>query len=790
MRNTARLALALGTIVVALGSAGRAHAVGYLVPTDRAVEPLAIRYHRVSASIRERVAETRVEQTFRNHTSQVLEATYLFPVPQGATVSGFAMWVNGERQEGELLDAGQARQVYEQIVARMQDPGLVEHIGGRLFRARVYPIPAGGEQRVELRFTQTLDYQGSVVHYRYPLRTSGHAARTLEDFTFSADVVSRTPIRAVYSPTHPVAVARPSEHHATVGFEAHQAVLEEDLDLYYAVQDRDVGLSLLTHRPARDDGYFLALIAPRAEVTEREFAAKEVIFVFDTSGSMAGEKIQRAQAALDYMLRRLNPSDRFQVIQFNTAVETLFDGGSLPASPANVGRARQFGRRFVAAGGTAIHGALEEALRHPARRDMPRLVVFLTDGMPTVGHTEPARILGDVTTWSRASRVYVFGVGDDVNTTFLDAIAERTGGVGDYFRDGAEMERRLSAFYDRVAYPLFTDLRLAFPGAEVHDVYPRDLGHLYRGGQLMVVGRYRGAGPTQVTLTGRLAGEAETHRFSYPVSLPEQEARNDFLPRIWGTRKIGFLLDAIRLNGEQPELREEVVRLATRFGIVTPYTSYLVVEDEALPPGLRPPPPIARGGGDGETTYDFEDDLVTGDMVRPDGQLLQIGPRRGAGRARRAQHDFRGFQGATAPSAEPPAEPSVGGGGTSAVAPSPAPSATGESGRRLARRLREMREAERTESVPSASRFVLGRPFRLVAGMWVDSHYRRAMRSLSLRAGSEAWIALLRSRPDLRPALALGARVAVAIGDGRAVLVDPGAPEGVSTAQLESFLSH
>lgn len=761
MRNAA---IASITFALALASAGRAHAVGYLVPTDRAVEPLAIRYHRVSASIRERVAETRVEQTFRNHTGQVLEATYLFPVPEGATVSGFAMWVNGERQEGELLEAGQARRVYEQIVARMQDPGLVEHIGGRLFRARVFPIPAGGEQRVELRFTQTLDYQGSVVHYRYPLRTGGRAARTLEDFTFTADLVSRTPIRAVYSPTHAIAVARPTEHHATIGFEAHQAALEEDLDLYYAVQDRDVGLSLLTHRPPGEDGYFLALVAPRAEITEREIAAKEVVFVFDTSGSMAGEKIRRAQAALDHMLQRLNPSDRFQVVQFSTAVEALFDGGSAPATPENVARARRFGARFVPAGGTAIHGALQEALRTPPRRDMPRMVVFLTDGMPTVGQTEPGQILDGVSTWARGARVHVFGVGDDVNTTFLDAIAERTGGTGDYFRDGAELERRMSAFYDRVAFPLFTDLRLAVPGAEVHDVYPRDLGHLYRGGQLMVVGRYRGEGPTEVTLTGRLAGEAETHRFAYPVTLPREEARNDFLPRIWGTRKIGFLLDAIRMNGERPELRTEVVRLATRFGIVTPYTSYLVVEDEALPPGLPPPAPPT-------TTFDFDLDTSPGQLRRPEAQA----PAAPRPPAEEAQQDFRGFDGAA----------SSAGGGSAATAPS----ATGESGRRLSRRLREMRSAERADAVPSASRFVAGRPFRQVRGVWVDSRYRRSMRALRLRAGSAAWIALLRARPDLRAALALGDRVAVSVGDDRAVIVEPTAPEDVPPDQVERFLS-
>jgi Ca-activated chloride channel homolog len=721
MRRSDRFALALtlAALSAIIFDAAPARAIGYLVPTRPDVEPLAIRYHRVQVGVRERIAETRVEQTFVNHTGEVLEATYIFPVPDGATVSGFALWVNGRRQEGELLDAGHARAIYEQIVARMQDPGLVEHMGGNLFRARVFPIQPGSEQRLEIRFTQTLDYQGGIVHYRYPLHTSGRAAQTLQDFTLSADIVSRTPIRAVYSPSHAISVARQGEHRATVGFEANRAVLEQDFELYYGVQDRDVGLSLLTHRPTGEDGYFLAMIAPRAEVAEREIAAKEVIFVFDTSGSMAGEKMRRAQSALDYMLSRLNPSDRFQLVRFSTDVEAFFDErASVPASPGNIARARSFAGHMVPAGGTAIHPALEEALRTPRPREtMPRIVVFLTDGMPTVGEVNTDRITSDVAQWSTGARVYVFGVGDDVNTTFLDSIAERTGGVGDYFRDGAELERRLSAFYDRIAYPLFTDLRLEFPGLSVYDVYPRDLGHLYRGGQLLVVGRYRGEGASQITLEGRIADETDRRSFAYPVAFPAHETRNEFLPRIWATRKIGYLLDTIRMNGERPELRTEVVELARRFGIVTPYTSFLVVEEQALPPELgqvRPGQHSLQGDEDRRFSLErrgpIDPTQVPPNVLAPN-VLAPPAPPPSVDRAEEAAEDFQAFdfaiQSPTPRVQAQQAAPQPGGG-------------QGESGRRLSARLRSMREAERTENAPTASRVVMGRSFRFVNGRWVD----------------------------------------------------------------------
>lgn len=275
-RSVARVVLLLALTALALfGAPGAAHAAGLLLPTDGAVGPLAIRSHRVTVSVHERIAETRVVQVFRNNTERQLEGTYLFPLPEGASVSGFAMTVNGVRQEGQVLEAAAARQIYEGIVARLQDPGLVEHLGNNLFRARVFPIPPRGDQTIELRFTQTLGYESGTLHYRYPLRTSGPQASTLEDFTLSATIESRVPIRAVYSPTHRVDTTRRGDHAATVGFEEGRAALDRDFDLFYTVADGDVGLSVLTHRPPGEDGYFLMMVAPRTEATEREVIGKE-----------------------------------------------------------------------------------------------------------------------------------------------------------------------------------------------------------------------------------------------------------------------------------------------------------------------------------------------------------------------------------------------------------------------------------------------------------------------------------------------------------------------------------
>ncbi|MBK8173445.1 MAG: VWA domain-containing protein [Sandaracinaceae bacterium] len=733
-----------------------ARAIGLLLPSNGQLEPLAIQSHRVTVSVRERVAESRVEQVFLNTTNQRLEATYIFPLPEGATVSGFAMWVNGRRTEGELLDSNQARSVYEGIVARMRDPGLVEYVGCNLFRARVFPIEPHAQQRIEISFTQALSYESGVVHYTYPLHTSGISARTLRDMTVNVDIVSRTPIRAVYSPSHRISVSRPTDRHSVVGFEASQAILSDDFELYYSVDDRDVGLSLLTHRDAGEDGYFLAMVAPRSQVTEQQIAAKEVIFVFDTSGSMYGEKIERARAALDYMLARLRPNDLFQVVRFSTDVESLFDQGqSAPASPANIARAREFARRFDAAGGTAIEPALMSAVHTRAQNDMPRMVVFLTDGMPTVGNTDPETIVSNVARESGAAQLFVFGVGDDVNTTFLDALAAQNHGVGDYFRDGNEMERRLSAFYDRVAYPLLTELSIAFPNMNAYDIYPRDLGNLYRGGQLLVMGRYRGEGMSHVALNGRIANEHQARTFAFNVNFAARESGNDFLPKVWATRKIGYLLDEIRMHGERAELREEVVALARRFGIVTPYTSYLVVPDQRVEPS-----PLQRQQGASNSAPPVER------RTRP-----------------AATERFRAFAPAAAPS------PSAGAGsGYAAARGRFADQSVGDAGRQLSAGLRDMRENElATDDVDTASRTVMGRAFSQSGGGWVDSNYRPGMTELHVRYGSRSYFALLRMRPALRSAAALGTRIVIAIDATRAVIIDDTAPE-VTDATLSAFL--
>ncbi len=263
------------------------HAHGLLIPEDKSLPPLAMLNHKVRIRIDDQFAVTRVEQTFRNHTSRNLEATYLFPVPTGASVNRFSMWVNGKETKGELVEANKARDIYTSIVRRTQDPALLEYMGNNLLRLRVFPIPPKADQKVALRFTSIAAKEGKLVEYVYPLKTNGKATSTLEEFSLTASIKSEHNVSNVYSPTHAISLKRANDREVAVTFDRNQALLDKDFQLFYDTGDKDIGLTALTHRPlSGDKGYFTLLITPRIETAKRYQVPRDLVLVLDTSGSM------------------------------------------------------------------------------------------------------------------------------------------------------------------------------------------------------------------------------------------------------------------------------------------------------------------------------------------------------------------------------------------------------------------------------------------------------------------------------------------------------------------------
>ncbi|MHC4788188.1 MAG: VIT and vWA domain-containing protein, partial [Planctomycetota bacterium] len=556
-----------------------AGATGIMVPEERKLPPLAIKSHRVEVRIEGNVARTHLSEVFLNSTDQRLEATYIFPIPREAALTDFAMYINGKRQSGEVLEADRARQIYQDIVRRLRDPGLLEYLDAGLLRMRVFPIEPHSATTVEVTYAHTLPFESGVYEYTFPLKTGHRASKVLEDFTLSVDIASGQPIKSVYSPTHEIGVTRKDDRHALAGFEQSGVSLDTDFRLFYTVSREDFGLNLLTHRRQGEDGYFALMLSPSVEIEPGKVMAKDVCLVIDTSGSMQEQdRIASAREAAKFCLRALNPGDRFALVTFSTGVE-VYGKGMAEATPEAVKAALKHVEGLRARGGTDLCGAVLEALEMAPEGERPYLVVLATDGKPTVGVKKPDEIIGRIDAANgRNVRVFTFGIADNLDVPLLDRIAETTRGYSEYVAPGREIEERISSFFRKVSHPVLADLELDFGGIKVADLYPGRLPDLFRGSQVVAFGRYGDSGEVALELTGVLAGKRRS--FAYDASFPAQNAANEFLPQLWARRKIGYLLDQIRLHGQSKELVDEVVRLSKEYGIATAYTSYLVLENE------------------------------------------------------------------------------------------------------------------------------------------------------------------------------------------------------------------
>ena len=561
--------------------AGLAHGDGIIIPEP--FEPLAIKYHRVRAAIDDQTAHTDIDQVFLNPHAWDVEGTYIFPLPRDASFSAFSMYVDGEELAAEILPADEARQIYEDIVRQLIDPALLEYIGQGAYRARIFPIPAEGEKRVELSYDEVLRRDAGVIRYVYPLNTEKFSAEPLEDVSVQVEIRSSTPIKAIYSPSHDVVVERgDDDRQASVIYADEGVTPRQDFVLYYTVSEDPVGIDLLTHFPEPGDeaGYYMLLAAPQVEAVDDIVIPKRMVFVFDRSGSMAGAQMEQAREALRFAIASMHRSDEFNIVDYGTTVASMATT-AVPVTDASRAEALDYIDGIEATGGTYIYGALIEAIGMLKGDEFAETIVFLTDGKPTIGRNDDETDLETILSAVAAAnadraRLFVFGVGEEVNTHLLDRLAGGNGGASTYVKPGEDIEVAVSSFYTKVSNPVLTDLELEINGGGASDYYPQELPDLFRGAQIVQLGRLEAAGSVSVRLSGDILGERRV--FERDVDLDGDGP--EFLPRLWATRKVGFLLDQIRLHGEDDELIDEIVALSRRHGIITPYTSFLIVEDE------------------------------------------------------------------------------------------------------------------------------------------------------------------------------------------------------------------
>ena len=552
-------------------------------PRPHPFAPLEVSYVKVHTRITDQAAVTSVDQEFYNPNPSRLEGTFIFPIPKGAHINKFTMDIDGKQVEAELLPADKARRIYEDIVRRLKDPALLEYGGRDIFKVRIFPIEPNSRKRITLSYTELLKADNGLVSYVLPLNTEKYSSKPIRTVSVKVDLESKRPLKTIYSPSHAVEVKRNGANRATAGYEASDVHPDADFALYFAPEKDELGVNLLAHRQSGEDGYFLLLASPGVDVKEKQVVMKDVAFVLDTSGSMAGKKLEQAKKALQFCVENLNDGDRFQLIRFSTEVEPLFDE-LVPANSRNRDRAQSFIKDLKPTGGTAIDDALKKALSvcraRAAGAARASVIIFLTDGRPTIGDTDEDNIVAHVKKENEdRTRVFCFGIGTDVNTHLLDRITEETRAASQYVLPEEDLEVKVSNFFAKIKEPVLANPTLKFTGdIRVSKLYPSTLPDLFKGEQLVLVGRYSGNGDSAVVLEGTVNGAER--KFTYEVKFPEESNESEFIPRLWATRRVGYLLDEIRLHGENSELRDEVTELARKYGIVTPYTAYLILEDE------------------------------------------------------------------------------------------------------------------------------------------------------------------------------------------------------------------
>ncbi|MEO7354793.1 MAG: VIT domain-containing protein, partial [Gemmatimonadales bacterium] len=576
MRCTPMAVLLLATAPLALSAQG-------WIEIERPVGPIrnATAITRVSSNVHVtvdgRVAKFEVEERFRNTGGGIAEGTYLYPLPGEAVFSDFSLFQGEKELKGEMMNAEQARTIYEGIVRRLKDPALLTLAGHGLIRAQVFPVQPGETRTVILRFTQLLARDGDALRLRYAAGDRGDAPVTV-----GIDVAREREFATTYSPTHPITQSRRNGMlHVSV-----TPPVRGDIDLVLPFRRGLIGGTVLTHAEPGEDGFALLFLAPPAS-EESAAVARDLTFVVDISGSMSGEKMDQAKRAVHQALRGLRTGDRFRVIAFSSAVRQ-FREGFTAVSPAAISDANGFVEALNPNGGTNLEGAIDAALAVRADPERMALVFLLTDGIPSVGEQAPDRIAAGASAHIGRSRIFTVGVGQDVNTYLLDRLAVEGRGSATYVAPGADVGDAVGGVMNRMSHPALVDLRIVDAPVRFLDEAPAVLPDLFYGEELVVLARYRGEGTGPVVIEGTRNGRRE--RFTVAGEFTRRAEGNEYIAPLWAARRIGELSRQLRIEGSSPRLIAQIRELGLRYGILTEYTSYLVQEPGTLATNASPAP--------------------------------------------------------------------------------------------------------------------------------------------------------------------------------------------------------
>ena len=554
---------------------------GMILPETFSTDYLVVRYHHVTVSIEDNHAVTRVEQEFFNPYSTQVSGRYIFPIPPDAVLSNFNATVDGITQVVTRQNQAVTKTMLFEMVAEHQDPSLLQYVDWESLAFEI-TLPPGGSRQMSLEYEELLAPIGGLYHYRYILSTERYSSQPLEKASIKVSISSSEGLSTLYSSSHNVAIENKNNGQAYITWEAENIHPKENFDLFFAPSDGEFGGGFLTGEQSGSN-HFLFLFAPEINLDAENVVPKDIVFVIDRSGSMDGEKMEQAKSSLKYMLNQLNQGDRFSIVAFDDQI-SIFSSTLLSSNTQNLSRARLFVNNLYANNATDIETALQTGLdileSSEPRSSASKMMIFLTDGLPTSGITDERSItrLVSQTNENIEARLHVFGVGYDVNTHLLDNLANENRGSVTYVQPGENLEAVLVSFFGSIANPVLTDVEVEFDGILTRDIFPKDFPDMFQGSSLMLTGRFLALGPN-VTLRVRGKTGDRVREYEYHYNLDET-AGSDFVPRLWATRQIGALLDIIRVEGESDQLVEEIRELGLSYGLVTPYTTFVIAPQQ------------------------------------------------------------------------------------------------------------------------------------------------------------------------------------------------------------------
>ena len=555
--------------------------------------PLELKEVKIAAKIRDQVAQTTLEQTFYNPSNRRVEGTYIFPIPENAEIESFQMEINGNMTKGEILNAKKAKEIYEKIVRESKDPALMEYSDKAIFKIRIFPIEPKKEKKIKIKYKELLKKNGRMNAYKFPLRAEKFLTNPVNQISLKISIDSENELKSIYSPSHKIDIEREGKKSALLSYKEKDILPENNFEILFSTHQDDessIGFDFITYKEkGNETGYYAMLISP-GNWRPDTLIPKDVIFVLDSSGSMRVKKLDQAKAAINFCLKSLNKTDQFEIIRYSTETESLF-GNLKSANKKNLNLAKDFIQKIEAGGGTAIEEALLEAIKTSTPKNVkdskrPRQIIFITDGRPTIGETRTDKIIDRIIKThhpiKKNTRIFSFGIGTDINTKLLDLISQKTKASTEYVLPEESIELKISRFYSKVAQPVMTNISIKNESSvRLSEEYPKDLPDLFKGDQLVTLGRYKinqkNEKNFRAFIQGSIAGKKVKFNLNEKIN-PNRD--NAFIARLWATRKVGYLLEEIRLHGESEELKDTVVKLARKWGIVTPYTSYLILEDE------------------------------------------------------------------------------------------------------------------------------------------------------------------------------------------------------------------